>query len=351
MAAPSGPLGGAVPDHRRARTVPHRRRSRFRMRDWRMRTKLAAVLSIPSAAFLVLAGVQTGSLIAQATELNEFAAEVGVADEISRAGARRCSRSATAPPESSPRRGPTGAVDAGRARRRACSGFQIDVDDAAQRFRARRRAAGPRRRLLAGHLHPVGGADRPAAGAAHRGDRHRRAADDLRQLQPDDRRAARRCSPSRRPAPSQPELSAGGAAQRADRPGQGDRLADPGRTLRRRAPAAATRPTTWSRSATCGPSGSRRSSDFRIDALPAQAAFYDDVSVTPAFVAGDPHGGGRPPAAPVGPLLDADPWWTASQDRFEQLLIIEERVLDDAADVAGARSGEQLRRTLLVAGR
>ncbi|SCL19824.1 Signal transduction histidine kinase [Micromonospora pallida] len=61
---------------------PHRRRSPFRLRDWRMGTKLAAVLIIPSVAFLVLAGVQTRGLVGQAGVLNEFAEQVSISREL-----------------------------------------------------------------------------------------------------------------------------------------------------------------------------------------------------------------------------------------------------------------------------
>ncbi|MEU5552173.1 nitrate- and nitrite sensing domain-containing protein [Micromonospora sp. NPDC047793] len=62
--------------------MPHRRRSAFRLRDWRMRTKLAAVLVIPSVAFLVMAGVQAQSLVGRASTLGDFAAQVTVGEEI-----------------------------------------------------------------------------------------------------------------------------------------------------------------------------------------------------------------------------------------------------------------------------
>jgi signal transduction histidine kinase len=46
------------------------------MRDWQMRTKLGTVFVIPTVAFLVLAGIQTTSLVRQATSLNEFARQL-----------------------------------------------------------------------------------------------------------------------------------------------------------------------------------------------------------------------------------------------------------------------------------
>jgi signal transduction histidine kinase len=77
--------GGAVRHHRRRADVhvaPHRRRSRLRMRDWQMRTKLGAVFVIPTVAFLALAGIQTTSLVRQATSLNDFARQLRAGQQI-----------------------------------------------------------------------------------------------------------------------------------------------------------------------------------------------------------------------------------------------------------------------------
>ncbi|HEX2772112.1 MAG TPA: ATP-binding protein [Micromonosporaceae bacterium] len=52
------------------------------MRDWQMRTKLGAVFVIPTVAFLVLAGIQTTSLVEQATSLNEFASQLRAGQQI-----------------------------------------------------------------------------------------------------------------------------------------------------------------------------------------------------------------------------------------------------------------------------
>ncbi|WP_254909938.1 sensor histidine kinase [Micromonospora sp. NBS 11-29] len=77
---------GAGPDPARgAARSPHRRRSGFRLRDWRMGTKLATVLVIPSLAFLVLAGVQTRGLVGQTTASSTFAEQVGIGREITAA--------------------------------------------------------------------------------------------------------------------------------------------------------------------------------------------------------------------------------------------------------------------------
>ncbi|RAO37342.1 hypothetical protein PSN13_01323 [Micromonospora saelicesensis] len=89
MAAGPDPANGAVSNHRRrrfdVRVVPHRRRSPFRLRDWRMSTKLATVLLVPSMAFLLLAGVQTSTLVGRTTALNDFSRQVGIGRQITAA--------------------------------------------------------------------------------------------------------------------------------------------------------------------------------------------------------------------------------------------------------------------------
>ncbi|MBG6064418.1 sensor histidine kinase [Micromonospora ureilytica] len=89
MAAGPDPANGAVSNHRRrrfdVRVVPHRRRSPFRLRDWRMSTKLATVLVVPSMAFLLLAGVQTSTLVGRTTALNDFSSQVGIGRQITAA--------------------------------------------------------------------------------------------------------------------------------------------------------------------------------------------------------------------------------------------------------------------------
>jgi Nitrate and nitrite sensing len=72
----------SVGSHRRGRppsgSDAPRRSSRLRVRDWRVGTKLAAVLVVPSVAFLVLAGLQTSTVANRATVLDEFAGQVGL---------------------------------------------------------------------------------------------------------------------------------------------------------------------------------------------------------------------------------------------------------------------------------
>src|SRR5439155_11050502 len=58
---------------------PPRRRGRsrlFRPRDWRVKTKLAAGVTIPTLAFFVVAGVVTISSVRQATAYEQFAREM-----------------------------------------------------------------------------------------------------------------------------------------------------------------------------------------------------------------------------------------------------------------------------------
>ncbi|HEX8628490.1 MAG TPA: nitrate- and nitrite sensing domain-containing protein, partial [Catenuloplanes sp.] len=85
MGTAAEPSDSSVPHHRRRRTdeqAPPRRRSRLRIADWRMRTKLATVLIIPSVAFVVLAGAQTYALAGQSSQLSDFAEEVSVGRQI-----------------------------------------------------------------------------------------------------------------------------------------------------------------------------------------------------------------------------------------------------------------------------
>lgn len=75
-----------VSGHRRGQPEGARRtRRRFgflRVRDWRVPTKLTAVLLIPAVAFLVIGGLQINSSVRDATELGEFAEGVTVGREL-----------------------------------------------------------------------------------------------------------------------------------------------------------------------------------------------------------------------------------------------------------------------------
>jgi hypothetical protein len=55
---------------------------RLRLRDWRVQTKLTAVLLIPAVAFLVVAGLQTSLSVRQAAALGEFADQVALGRQV-----------------------------------------------------------------------------------------------------------------------------------------------------------------------------------------------------------------------------------------------------------------------------
>jgi hypothetical protein len=73
-----------VNSHRRGRPGEPQRRSAslFRVRDWRVPTKLAAVLVLPAVAFLVIAGVQINVSVQDATKLDQFAQGVKVGRQL-----------------------------------------------------------------------------------------------------------------------------------------------------------------------------------------------------------------------------------------------------------------------------
>ena len=73
-----------VNSHRRHRPGEPQRRSAslFRVRDWRVPTKLAAVLVLPAVAFLVIAGVQINTSVQDAATLSQFAQGVKVGRQL-----------------------------------------------------------------------------------------------------------------------------------------------------------------------------------------------------------------------------------------------------------------------------
>lgn len=73
-----------VNSHRRRRPGEPQRRnaSLFRVRDWRVPTKLAAVLVLPAVAFLVIAGVQINTSVQDASKLDQFAQGVKVGRQL-----------------------------------------------------------------------------------------------------------------------------------------------------------------------------------------------------------------------------------------------------------------------------
>ncbi|WP_238007545.1 nitrate- and nitrite sensing domain-containing protein [Dactylosporangium sp. AC04546] len=73
-----------VNSHRRRRPGEPQRRSAslIRVRDWRVPTKLAAVLVLPAVAFLVIAGVQINASVQDASKLDQFAQGVKVGRQL-----------------------------------------------------------------------------------------------------------------------------------------------------------------------------------------------------------------------------------------------------------------------------
>ncbi|MEU4569645.1 nitrate- and nitrite sensing domain-containing protein [Micromonospora sp. NPDC023956] len=90
---------------------------------------------------------------------------------------------------------------------------------------------------------------------------------------------------------------------------------------------------------------------FRVAATADQIRRYDQTSLDPAFVSATrleeqslPVGGADPA------LLPATQWWAASEQRHELLRQVEAGVLEDAVTQADEARGAQLRQTLLVLG-
>ncbi|MEU5943237.1 nitrate- and nitrite sensing domain-containing protein [Micromonospora sp. NPDC047548] len=350
---------GAGPDRTRGeqpgrsrwdvQAVPHRRRSPFRLRDWRMRTKLATVLVIPSVAFLVLAGVQTAALVGQTTVLSDFARQVGIGRQIITVVDRlQQERDRSAGELAELRR-----VGAGADRDAAINALrplQVATDEAVTDLR--------------GAAQPLADADaswRVAYGEALRAydqvvyirptvppavlssdtilSNYHRAIDALLNLlaepSPGEGQRALTDAVLRYVQLARvKELSSRirgqlYAAARADRYDLDDEV-----TL------------TDLRAQQLAALGA-----FRVAATNGQVQLYDRTSVDPAFVGAMkleerslPTGDAR------AEVLPAAQWWAASEARQELLRQLEARVLDDAVTQADEVSGDRLRTTLLVAG-
>ncbi|MDG4799902.1 ATP-binding protein [Micromonospora sp. WMMD980] len=342
MRAGPDPVRGAAPP-------PHRRRSGFRLRDWRMGTKLATVLVIPSLAFLVLAGVQTRGLVGQTTTLSDFAEQVGIGRQI------------------------TAVVDR----------LQQERDRSAGELAALRRAgAGAERDAAVAALRPLQEATDRAV------DELRAAAEPLA-----DADAAWRVSYAEaleaydqvvniRAAVPPAVLSADTVLSNYHRavaallnllaepsPGDGQRalteavlryvqlarVKELSSRIRAELYAAA-------RAGRYEPDDQVTLTDLRAQQLTALGAFrvaatadqvrrYDRTSVDPAFVTATrleeqtlPIGGAEP-ALPSAPQ-----WWAATEQRQELFRQLEGEILDDAVRRSDDASARQLRETLLVAG-
>ncbi|MFC5922799.1 nitrate- and nitrite sensing domain-containing protein [Micromonospora vulcania] len=353
MAAEPDPAKAAVSNHRRrrfdVRVVPHRRRSPFRLRDWRMSTKLATVLVVPSVAFLVLAGVQTSALVGRTTTLNDFARQVGIGRQI------------TAVVHQLQQERDRSAGELGELRRGGAGG---DRDAAGTALKPLQSATDRAVEDLRRAAEPLADADaswrvafsealeaydqvvdiRPAIPPAVLSNdtilsNYHRAVDTMLDL------LAEPTPGQDRPALSDAvlryvqlarvkELSSRVRAQlyaaaRAGRYGTEDRvlLADL-RTQQLTALGA-----------------------FRVAATPEQIRRYDETSVDPMFLVATQLEERSLPAGDATPeVLPSEQWWAASQQRQELLRQVEAGVLDDAVRQADEVSAGQLRTTLLVAG-
>ncbi|XTZ14905.1 nitrate- and nitrite sensing domain-containing protein [Micromonospora echinospora] len=340
-------------NHRRrrldVRVVPHRRRSPFRLRDWRMRTKLAAVLLIPSVAFLVLAGVQTRGLVGQAGVLNGFAEQVTIGREITDMTHQlQQERDRTAGELAGMR--VTGAESVRSDPVATLKPLQAATDAAMQRLR---RAAEPLAdsdaawrvsysEVLEAYEQVVYIRSAIAPGVLSSetilGNYHR-LIDELLNLL---------AEPS--PGPDAPALS-----DAVLRYVQLARVKELSSRIRAQLYVAG-------RAGRYGPEDQVFLTDLRAQQLTALGAFrvaatadqirrYDETSLDPAFVSATrleeqslPVGGAEPA------VLPATQWWAASEQRHELLRQVEAGVLEDAAAQADAARGAQLRHTLLVLG-
>ncbi|MFG3422512.1 nitrate- and nitrite sensing domain-containing protein [Micromonospora sp. NPDC048063] len=353
MGAGPGPARGEVPQHRRrrfdVRVVPHRRRSPFRLRDWRMRTKLATVLVIPSVAFLVLAGVQTHALVGQTTALGDFAEQVGIGRQI------------TVVVHQLQQERDRAAGELGELRR---SGAGADRDGAIVALKPLQSATDQALRELRRAAEPLADADaswrvaysevleayqqvvyiRAAIPPAVLGSdtilsNYHRAVDALLSLL---------AEPS--PGEDQPALS-----DAVLRYVQLARVKELSSRVRAQLYEAA-------RSGRYGVEDQVVLTDlraqqltalgaFRVAATTAQIGRYDETSVDPAFLAATRLEEQSLPTGDAQPaVLPAPQWWAASEQRQELLRRVEASVLDDAVRQADEVSAAQLRTTLLVVG-
>ncbi|MEV4465922.1 nitrate- and nitrite sensing domain-containing protein [Micromonospora echinofusca] len=352
MGAGPEPSDGTVSQHRRrrfdVRVVPHRRRSPFRLRDWRMRTKLATVLVIPSVAFLVLAGVQTHTLVGRTTALGDFAQQVGIGRQV------------VALVHQLQQERDRAAGELGELRR---GGAGVDRDAAIVVLKPLQGATDQALRDLRRAAEPLADADaswrvaysevleaydqvvyiRAAIPPAVLGSdtilsNYHRAVDALLRL------LAEPSPGEDRPTLSDAvlryvqlarvkELSSRVRAQlyeaaRAGRYGVEDRVVLSDLRAQQLTALGA----------------------FRVVATAAQVRRFDETSVDPAFLAATRLEEQSLPTGAAPAVLPAPQWWAASEQRQELLRRVEASVLDDAVRQADEVSASQLRTTLLVVG-
>lgn len=312
-----------------------------------MRSKLTAVLIIPSLAFLILAGAQTVVLFGQANVLGGFADQVSVGRQISTLlDALQRERDRTAGELAGLGAGGTDAARSAADLRP----LHLSVDDALTRLRE---VAGPLLDGDAGWRLAYARADEalgvlpeiraalPAAVANANTvlSSYNRAIDALLALL---------AAPS--PGVEEPELT-----DAVLRHAQFARVKEIGSRIRAQLYAA-------------GRSGGYDADDlveltdlraqqltavaeFRATATDRQIGRYKRAADDPAFKAATRLEettfaiGDNEPA-----VLEPDGWWIASQQRQDLLREVETEVLDDAVDQAGSRSAAELTRTALTAG-
>nr|MDT0659739.1 nitrate- and nitrite sensing domain-containing protein [Micromonospora sp. DSM 115978] len=351
MGAAPDPSHGAVSRHRRrrldVRVVPHRRRSPFRLRDWRIGTKLGAVLVVPSLAFLVLAGAQTVTLFGQADLLGDFSDQVGVASQVSvlvhelqNERDRTAGELAALSVDSSNPIEATAALrPAHEAVDRAISDFRqaaaplADSDASWQVSYARVgellddlpevRAALPAAVLNANAVLST----------------YNRAIDSLLTLLAE-------------PSPGTDEQELTDAVLRHV---QFARVKEIASRIRGQLYAAG-RANQYASDDLVELTDLRAQqltalAEFRASATDGQVGRYEQMSTTPDFVAAAQLEQGTVASGDSAPVvLDPVAWWDASQQRQELLRQVESAVLADAIDQAESRSTGQLNRTILTAG-
>lgn len=354
MGAGPDPARGAAPQPRRSpsddRVAPHRRRrSRFRLRDWRMGTKLATVLVLPSVAFLVLAGVQTRGLVGQTTALSDFAQQVGIGRQISTAVDRlQQERDRSAGELAALRKA------GGGAERDAAVAALKPLQDASDRAMTDLRAA----------AEPLADADAAWRVAysevleAYDQVVYIRAAVPPAVLSSDTvlsnyhRAIAALLNLLAEPSPGDDQRALTDAVLRYV---QLSRVKELSSRIRAELYAAA-------RAGRYEVDDHVSLTDLRAQQLTALGAFrvaatadqirrYDETSVDPAFVSAARLEERTLPSGAAEPeLLPATQWWAASEQRQELLRQLEAGVLDDAVRQADDASARQLRDTLLVVG-
>ncbi|MER7586548.1 nitrate- and nitrite sensing domain-containing protein [Micromonospora sp. NPDC127501] len=350
MAAGPDPANGAVSNHRRrrfdVRVVPHRRRSPFRLRDWRMSTKLATVLLVPSMAFLLLAGVQTSTLVGRTTALNDFSSQVGIGRQITAAVhqlQQERDRSA----------GELGELRKGGDRQAAANGLKplqaatdkaiVDLSRAAEPLAdadASWRVAFSEALEAYDQVVDIRAAIPPAVLSSETIlSNYHRAVGALLDLLAE-------------PTPGQNQPALNDAVLRYV---QLARVKELSSRVRAQLYAAA-------RAGAYGTEDRVILADLRGQQLTALGAFrvaatseqirrYDETSVSPNFLVATGleerslSSGGASPQ-----VLPSEQWWSASQQRQELLRQLEAGVLDDAVRQAEEASDDQLRTTLLVVG-